>query len=85
MKGTITIKSDNKSGFSIEMQMSRVSRMDELLIFDALANAFELGEEDRFVFGSIIAAGGVKEVFGDAPDMIKMDVGLINKLRRESE
>lgn len=84
MKGTITIRSDDKSGFSIEMQMSRVSKMDELLIFDALANAFELGKEDRLFFGAVVA-GGLKAIFGDAPEMVKMDLGLINKLRRESE
>lgn len=85
MKGTIKIEANSKSGFSIEMNMTNVSKLDELLIFGALANAFELSEKDRTIFGAIIAAGGVEKVFGQDIGVVKIDAGLINKLRRESE
>jgi hypothetical protein len=85
MKGTIKIESCDKSGFSIKMQMVSVTKMDTLLIFDALADAFGLTEEDRLVFGSIMRVGGVKKAFGGGLDMVKIDMGLIDKFRRESE
>jgi hypothetical protein len=84
MKGTIKIESNDNTGFSIAMNMSGVSKLDELLIFDALIDAFELTEADKTVFGRIIAAGGVRKVFGGGIDMVKMDMGLIGKLMKEN-
>lgn len=83
MKGTIKIEA-NDEGLFIETKM-RMNRLDMLRVFEGLATAFQLTEVDRTIFGSIIAAGGMKKVFGDDTNMVKIDAGLIDKLRRESE
>lgn len=85
MKGTIKIEANGRSDLSIEMNMISISMLDRLVIVDALVNAFELSEKDRTIFGATIAVGGLKEVMGKGPDMVKIDMGLIDKFRRESE
>lgn len=85
MKGTIKIEANGRSDLSIEMNMRSISMLDRLVIIDALANAFELNKEDRTIFGATIAVGGLKEVAGKGPDIVKIDMGLLDKFRRESE
>lgn len=83
MEGTIKIIADKQS-ISFDMEMSRISKMDKLIIFDAMAKALSLDEEQRTVIGATIAIGGMGAVIGSEPTMVAMDKELLRKFRNRA-
>ena len=80
MNGRIEITVDGKSDIGISVKMTRMSSMEKAILMDALAMALQLDEDDRMNIGAVIAIGGLGVLTGKPPEMVKIDLGAIEKM-----
>lgn len=85
MKGSIEIRAQGENELSIHYKMSQISNKDKLMIFDALTRAMKFDKTDRRMVGMMIALGGMEAMTGVAPDVVAVDMGLINICRNKDK
>ena len=83
MEGTIKIEAIPNLGFSVEADISKVSRIDVLGLFDALAAGLKLDAEERKIIGITFAAGGLNSVGGVKAMSLELDKGLFELLKKK--
>ena len=85
MEGTIKIEAIPNMGLSVMVDVKHASKLDMIACFDALAEGFHLDENDRRIFGLILAAGGI-EATGAAKAMtVELDKDLYKILEMMRE
>ena len=88
MKGTLTITATGEGKMYIDSRLSHVSEYDVLAIFDGIAEAFNLDEDQRMRVGALIAVGGFKFLFDKDPVGLRIDTSfldLLNKMKENDE
>lgn len=85
MKGTIKITTSGVHDLSILVDMKGLSPMDKAVLMDALGKALELNETDRLTIGAIIAIGGFGTLSGKSPETMRVDLSLLNELKKKKE
>ncbi len=83
MKGTIKIDAKDSHHVDIEMRIKDVSEFDICVIFDSLANAFELDEERMGIIGVMLLEGGLRKFMNEAPRVVTVPGELIELLKKE--
>ena len=84
MKGKIIIDVKETGAFAFDMRVNDVTKLDKLLLFDAMAEAFNFSEADREVVGGLILLGGLREMGVGAMRMEVPD-WLADRLRRKQD
>lgn len=82
MKGTIKIEMD-KTRVSFDVNMENISKIGKLVLFDSMAHALELTDEEREVIGATITVGGIGKVVGVSPYQVKIDTETLRKFRQD--
>ena len=85
MRGTITIKAEEPHHLSMNMNVQGVTRMDQVILVDALCEAFELNKEDRVFLGMLISIGGLKTLDSVDVGMARIPKEVIDLLKKEKE
>lgn len=85
MKGRIEIKTSGVHDTSVLVDMKGMSHMDKAVLMDALGKALDLDEADRLVIGAIIAVGGFGAISGKSPEMMRVDLSMIEKIKNMKE
>ena len=85
MKGTLTITAAGEGKLYVDSRLSRVSKHDVFAIFDGIAEAFSLDEEQRMAVGVLIAVGGFKVIFGKDPVGLRINTDFLNVLNKMKE
>lgn len=88
MKGTLTITAAGEGKMHIDSRLSRMSKGDMYAIFDGIAEAFELSEDERMAVGVLIAVGGYKQLFGEDPVGLRINtdfLDVLNKMKENNE
>ena len=85
MKGKLEIIAHNSIQLTIKGDIGEPSETDKVIIFDCLANALELTEEERQLIGVIIYGGGVVALGGPQAQIVKFDNEMLGMLRKIKE
>lgn len=85
MNGTLTITANTDGKMYIDSRLNSVSKMDVYAIFDGIAEAFDLDEEQRMAVGVLIAVGGFKQIFGKDPVGLRINTDFLNVLNKKKE
>ncbi|MBR4856324.1 MAG: hypothetical protein IKU94_06830 [Bacteroidaceae bacterium] len=88
MKCKITIEAFDHGVFGLDVKVEGASRLDRVLMVDALVESLDFDENERMELGALIAIGGFKVIKKDA--MTKMAISpelaeLIKKKRGNDE
>ena len=85
MKGRIEIRTSGVHDTSVLVDMKGMSPMDKAVLMDALGKALDLDEIDRMTIGALIAIGGFGALSGRPPEMMKVDLSMIEKFKKMKE
>lgn len=85
MKGTLTITAAGEGKLYVDSRLSHVSKHDVFAIFDGIAEAFNLDEDQRMAVGALIAVGGFKVIFGKDPVGLRINTDFLNVLNKMKE
>lgn len=85
MKGTLTITAAGEGKLYVDSRLSHVSKYDVLAIFDGIAEAFNLDEDQRMLVGAVIVVGGFKFIFDKDPVGLRIDTSFLDLLNKKKE
>lgn len=85
MKGRIEIIVDDYQHTQVRVDMKGLSHFGKALLMDSLGKALKLDETDRMTIGALIAIGGFGALSGRSPEMVEVDLGMIDKIKKMKE
>lgn len=85
MEGTIKIEAIPDMGVSLEMNIRKVSAVDIMGVFDALAEGFHMDKETRTMFGLMFAFGGVNAMPGVKAEKVEINKEMFELLKKMKE
>lgn len=81
MEGKIEIKVASTNGLDVDVDLSHVSRLDILVLFDTLAQSLDLDEADLKLISFMFAVGGLGALPGVSMERIKVPKDLTSLIR----